>query len=72
MPQTIDDLLASMACKAAVKAGNRLQPEEMLKLLAQMEAGEVFSHCPHGRPVLKTFTAQGVERWFHVHAGLAS
>jgi DNA mismatch repair protein MutL len=69
VPQAVDNLLASMACKAAVKAGNRLQPAEMLKLLAQMEAGEVFSHCPHGRPVLKTFTAQEVERWFHRHGG---
>ncbi|WP_310600455.1 DNA mismatch repair endonuclease MutL [Desulfobulbus sp.] len=69
VPQAVDDLLASMACKAAIKAGNRLQPVEMLKLLAQMEAGAVFSHCPHGRPVLKTFTAQEVERWFHRHGG---
>jgi DNA mismatch repair protein MutL len=69
VPQAVDDLLASMACKAAVKAGNRLQPVEMLKLLAQMEAGAVFSHCPHGRPVLKTFTVQEVERWFHRHGG---
>ena len=69
VPQAVDDLLASMACKAAVKAGNRLQPVEMLKLLARMEAGAVFSHCPHGRPVLKTFTAQEVEQWFHRHGG---
>ncbi|MDD2465056.1 MAG: DNA mismatch repair endonuclease MutL [Desulfobulbus sp.] len=67
--QVVDDLLASMACKAAIKAGNRLQPEEMLKLLVQMEASDVFSHCPHGRPVIKTFTAQEVERWFHRHGG---
>ena len=67
VPRAIDELLATMACKAAVKAGNRLQPVEMLKLLAQMEAGAVFSHCPHGRPVLKTFTAREVERWFHRH-----
>lgn len=69
VPRTIDDLLASMACKAAVKAGNRLQPVEMLKLLDQMEASPVFSHCPHGRPVLKTFSAREVERWFHRHGG---
>lgn len=69
VPQAVDDLLASMACKAAIKAGNRLQPVEMLKLLAQMEAGAVFSHCPHGRPVIKTFSAQEVERWFHRHGG---
>ncbi len=69
LPQAVDDLLASMACKAAIKAGNRLQPEEMLKLLARMEESRVFSHCPHGRPVIKTFTAQEVERWFHRHGG---
>ena len=67
VPQAVDALLASLACKAAIKAGNRLQPVEMLKLLAQMEAGAIFSHCPHGRPVLKTFTAQEVEQWFHRH-----
>lgn len=69
IPQAVDDLLASMACKAAIKAGNRLQPVEMLKLLAQMEASAVFSHCPHGRPVMKVFSAQEVERWFHRHGG---
>lgn len=69
LTQVVDHLLATMACKAAIKAGNRLQPQEMLKLLAQMEASAVFSHCPHGRPVIKTFTAQEVERWFHRHGG---
>jgi DNA mismatch repair protein MutL len=69
VPQAVDDLLASMACKAAIKAGNRLQPVEMLKLLQQMEASDVFSHCPHGRPVLKAFSTQEVERWFHRHGG---
>jgi DNA mismatch repair protein MutL len=69
LTQAVDELLASMACKAAIKAGNRLQPQEMLKLLAQMEASTVFSHCPHGRPVIKTFSAQEVERWFHRHGG---
>ncbi len=69
IPQAVDQLLASMACKAAIKAGNRLQPVEMLKLLQQMQASSVFSHCPHGRPVIKTFSAQEVEKWFHRHGG---
>ncbi len=69
VPRAVDDLLASMACKAAIKAGNRLQPVEMLNLLQQMQAGEVFSHCPHGRPVIKSFSAQEVEKWFHRHGG---
>lgn len=69
VPQAVDELLASMACKAAIKAGNRLQPAEMLKLLQQMQEGGVLSHCPHGRPVVKMFSAQEVERWFHRHGG---
>jgi DNA mismatch repair protein MutL len=69
VPRAVDDLLASMACKAAVKAGHRLQPLEMLKLLQQMEKSEVFSHCPHGRPVIKTFSTREIEKWFHRHGG---
>jgi len=64
VPECIDNLLASMACKAAIKSGNRLHPEEMLALLRQMEQSEFFSHCPHGRPVLKTFSRSDVEKWF--------
>ena len=69
VPRAVDDLLASMACKAAIKAGNRLQPAEMLRLLAAMQADPIFSHCPHGRPVMRVFTAREVEKWFHRHSG---
>lgn len=69
LPQVVDDLLASMACKAAIKAGNRLAPEEMVHLLARMEGSDVFSHCPHGRPVIKEFSAREIEHWFHRHGG---
>jgi DNA mismatch repair protein MutL len=60
----IDSLLSSMACKAAVKAGNRLTPEEILQLLAGMRGTGFFSHCPHGRPVIKTFVRREIEQWF--------
>ncbi|MDO5674413.1 MAG: DNA mismatch repair endonuclease MutL, partial [bacterium] len=65
----MEQVFAGLACKAAIKAGNRLEPREMLDLLAQMEAGAVFSRCPHGRPVLKIFTVAEIERWFHRHGG---
>lgn len=65
----MEQVFAGLACKAAIKAGNRLEPREMLDLLAQMEASAVFSRCPHGRPVLKIFTAAEVEQWFHRHGG---
>ncbi|WPD24459.1 MAG: DNA mismatch repair endonuclease MutL [Candidatus Electrothrix scaldis] len=64
LPEFIENVLASMACKAAIKSGNHLHPEEMLALLRQMEQSEFFSHCPHGRPVLKTFSRLDVEKWF--------
>ncbi|MFP7753402.1 DNA mismatch repair endonuclease MutL [Thermodesulfobacteriota bacterium B35] len=65
VPPAVDSMMASMACKAAVKGGNRLQPEEMLGLLQQMEASGVFSHCPHGRPVVRRFGRREIEKWFH-------
>ncbi len=61
----LDDQLASMACKAAVKSGNRLAPQEMIGLLEQMRESSSFSHCPHGRPVMKTFTRDELKKWFY-------
>jgi len=64
IPSRIDHLLATMACKAAVKAGNRLVPREMLELLARMQETDVFSHCPHGRPVFRVFSQREIAQWF--------
>ncbi len=64
LPDCIDKLFASLACKSAIKAGNRLQPQEMLALLEEMGSSKLFSHCPHGRPVLKNFSRQEIEKWF--------
>jgi DNA mismatch repair protein MutL len=61
----LDDILASMACKAAVKAGDTLHALEIDALLTRMARADLFSHCPHGRPVLKYFTAMEVKKWFH-------
>jgi len=61
----LDDILASLACKAAVKSGDRLQPQEIDNLLAQMAKADLFSHCPHGRPVVKQFSDSSVKKWFH-------
>lgn len=60
----MEKLLASIACKAAVKAGNRLQDREMEELLHQMESADFFSHCPHGRPVIRQIPRREIEKWF--------
>ncbi len=60
-----ETLLASLACKAAVKAGTALTLTEIDKLLDDMTAANLFSHCPHGRPVVKRFTSNDIKRWFY-------
>ncbi len=61
----IEDVLSSMACKAAVKSGRRMTIEEMESLLNEMINADVFSHCPHGRPVAKSFSVDQIKKWFH-------
>lgn len=60
----LDNVLASLACKAAVKAGTALTVAEIDKLLDEMTAADLFSHCPHGRPVVKRFRPEEIKRWF--------
>lgn len=61
----LDDILASLACKAAVKAGHALSHIEIEALLKRMAKADLFSHCPHGRPVLKHFNQKDLKKWFH-------
>lgn len=60
----IDDILALMACKAAVKANDPLLPQEGEELVRRMEEAGIFSHCPHGRPVVKFFSEADIKKWF--------
>ena len=60
-----DNILASMACKAAVKAGDKLSKQEIEALLTYMAKADLFSHCPHGRPVIKQFSDADIKKWFH-------
>ena len=61
----LDDILSSMACKAAIKAGQNLSDLEMQQLLKLMQESRAFTHCPHGRPVVQLFSAAEVKKWFH-------
>ena len=60
----MEQILATMACKAAIKAGRVLEDREIAYLLEQIRTSDVFSHCPHGRPVIKSFTRNEIEKWF--------
>jgi DNA mismatch repair protein MutL len=60
----LDDLLHMIACKAAVKFGDRLTPGEIETLLAQRHLAEDSHHCPHGRPTALVFTREDLDRQF--------
>jgi DNA mismatch repair protein MutL len=61
----LDTILANMACKAAVKAGTELSRQEIDNLLCEMIKADLFTHCPHGRPVVKQFTKDDIKKWFY-------
>jgi DNA mismatch repair protein MutL len=57
-------LLSLMACHAAVRAGDRLTPEEMNALVARRSLADDTHHCPHGRPTALLFSKLDLERQF--------
>ena len=60
----LDDLLHMIACKAAVKFGDRLSDGEIDSLLAQRHLAQDQHHCPHGRPTSLVFTRDDLDRQF--------
>jgi DNA mismatch repair protein MutL len=60
----LDGLLHMMSCKAAIKAGQRLAPDEMESLLAQRHLVENSHHCPHGRPTALVLSRRELDRQF--------
>jgi DNA mismatch repair protein MutL len=62
--ELLQDILEMAACKAAVKANQRLSREEMEELVAQKDIIESSSRCPHGRPTVLKFTTDELEKQF--------
>jgi len=60
----LDEVLNMAACKAAVKAGQKLSDNEMEKLLEDREIIERASRCPHGRPTTIKFSISDLEKQF--------
>ncbi len=58
-----DEILHTVACKAAIKAGWDTQPSELEKLVEEVLSGRV-KYCPHGRPVAVTLTKKELDKMF--------
>ena len=59
-----DELLHTVACKAAIKAGWRNDEKELLALVEQVMAREELKYCPHGRPICITLSKKQLEKQF--------
>ncbi len=62
--QTLHEVLDMMACKAAVKAGDRMSDTELDELVRLRDAVERSSNCPHGRPTSIRLTIRELEKLF--------
>ncbi len=60
----LDHMMATMACKAAVKAGDRLSQAEMLALIEHRDLCRDAHHCPHGRPSWLVFSQEELDKKF--------
>ena len=60
----LDEVLNMAACKAAVKAGQKLTISEIEQLLADKERVEYTDRCPHGRPTTIKFSISDLEKQF--------
>jgi len=59
---TLDRALAFVACRAAIKANTPLAPEEMERLVADLETTETPYFCPHGRPIVSRVSMHDIRR----------
>lgn len=62
--QNTKHMLATKACKAAVKAGMDLSKLELDKLIEDILANKTTLLCPHGRPICVRFSRSDMDKWF--------
>lgn len=59
-----DEVLHTVACKAAIKAGWHTDEAELLALVKQVMSRDDLKHCPHGRPTCITLSKKQLEKQF--------
>ncbi|MBS6553658.1 MAG: DNA mismatch repair endonuclease MutL [Clostridium sp.] len=60
-----EKMLVTMSCKAAVKAGTELNLWQMEELIKKWKTTKLPYTCPHGRPIVHTFSEKEIASFFH-------
>jgi len=60
-----EQITCMVACRGAIKAGTTLSSEQMERLLDQLSRTSEPYTCPHGRPVILSYTIKQLDRLFH-------
>ena len=63
-PDVLSEVMYSVACKAAIKAGQKNSSEELLSLAKRVLCEDDIRYCPHGRPVMIEYTKNELEKKF--------
>lgn len=64
LSEKLDWIYHSMACRAAVKAGDDTKEAELHAFVKKLLSDNEVRYCPHGRPVLVELTRRDLDRWF--------
>ena len=60
----LDWLYHNIACRSAIKAGDKSSPQELLALVEQLEEDDTIRYCPHGSPVKVVIQKKDLEKQF--------
>lgn len=62
--EKMDWFYHNVACRSAIKAGNKNSPQELIEIVKKLEVNPDIKYCPHGRPVCIVMKKSEIERQF--------
>ena len=62
--EKMDWFYCNVACRSAIKAGNKSTPEELIGIVKHLEEHPEIKYCPHGRPICIVLTKGEIEKQF--------
>lgn len=62
--EKMDWFYHNVACRSAIKAGNKSTPQELIDIVKKLEENPQIKYCPHGRPVCIVMTKNEIEKQF--------